>query len=221
MFNDFKGFDADGRPLKISVPPTLLVSSIAKVDDVRTCVDVQAMQVGDLVYVVGSTRDELGGSEYLGMQTGREAVSPGAMGILPKVDPVPFIALYRALHEAIRKGLVCSCASCGRGGIGVALARTAMAGELGIVGDLGSAGAVGMTRNDSILFSESQGRFVVTVAPSSKDEFEMTMTAAVPIQQIGVVSDGGRLILGGVRGGTPVDVEVAALKRAYLGTLEW
>jgi phosphoribosylformylglycinamidine synthase len=221
MFNDFKGYGPDGEPLKISVPPTLLVSSIAKVHDVTSCVDVQLMQPGDYVYVVGVTRDELGGSEYLGMMTGREATSPGAMGTLPAVSAQAFLETYRAVHRAIRAGLVASAASCGRGGLGVALARMAMAGGLGIVGDLSQAGAYGVTRADAILFSESQGRFVVSVPAQSKDAFELEMGAAVPIQPMGQVSDRPSITLRGLRGGHAVDVGVSRLKASYKKTLDW
>jgi phosphoribosylformylglycinamidine synthase len=221
MFNDFKGYGPDGEPLKISVPPTLLVSSIAKVHDVTSCVDVQLVQPGDYVYVVGVTRDELGGSEYLGMMTGRSATSPGAVGTLPAVNAQVFLETYRAVHRAIRAGLVASAASCSRGGLGVALARMAMAGGLGIVGDLGQAGAYGVTRADAILFSESQGRFVVSVPAQSKDAFELEMGAAVPIQPMGQVSDRPSITLRGLQGGTAVDVDVSALKASYKKTLDW
>ncbi|MBW2261917.1 MAG: phosphoribosylformylglycinamidine synthase subunit PurS [Deltaproteobacteria bacterium] len=221
MFNDFKGYDADGEPLKISVPPTLLVSSIAKVHDVTSCIDVQAMKPGDSVYVIGVTRDELGGSEYLGMMTGRRASSPGPVGTLPAVNAQAFLEIYRGMHRAIRGGLIASAASCGRGGLGAALARTAMAGGLGIVGDLSQAGAFGVTRTDAVLFSESQGRFVVTVAPDRKDAFEIEMGAAVPLQLMGQISDGPNITLRGLEGGNVVDVAVARLKAAYKKTLDW
>jgi phosphoribosylformylglycinamidine (FGAM) synthase-like enzyme len=220
MFNDFRGYGPDGAPVKISVPPTLLVSSIAKVHDVAECVDVQAMRPGDLVYVVGTTRDELGGSEYLGLSTGRRATPPGPAGTLPLVDAGAFMAIYRALHRAIRKGLVCSAASCGRGGLGVALARMALAGGTGIVGDLSRAGGAGLARNDSLLFSESMGRLVVTVTPADRQGFELEM-AAVPVHHLGQVSDGTRLILTGIGGGPAVDVDVEDLRRAYKRTLDW
>jgi phosphoribosylformylglycinamidine synthase len=220
MFNDFRGYGPGGEPVKISVPPTLLVSSLARVEDVRACVDVQAMSAGDLVYVVGDTRDELGASEYYAMRTGGRARSPGAVGVLPRVEPERFLSAYRALHAAIRGGLVASCASVGRGGLGAALARTAMAGELGIAGDLGRVGADGTDRDDRILLSESQGRFVVTVDPARAAEFETAMSA-VPIRSVGEVTDVPRLRLEGAGGGTAVDVAVADLKRSYKSTLDW
>jgi phosphoribosylformylglycinamidine (FGAM) synthase-like enzyme len=220
MFNDWKGFGPGGEPVKISVPPTLLVSSIAIVPDVGRCVDVQAMRPGDLVYVVGTTRDELGGSEYLGMLTGAEARSPGAVGRLPAVDPAAFLGAYRALHGAIGEGLVASCASLGRGGLGAALARTAMAGALGIEADLSRAGAEGVARDDAVLFSESQGRFLVTAAPGNREALEERL-ASVPLFLLGRVTDGTRIVLAGLGGARAVDVGVEELRRAYLRTLDW
>ncbi len=220
MFNDFKGYGPDGRPVKISVPPTLLVSSIAMVPDVRACVDVQAMMPGDLVYVVGTTRDELGGSEYYGLRTGKRASSPGRVGVLPTVHPEAFLPIYRAMHRVIARGLVASCASVSCGGLGAAIARTAMAGMLGMVGDLARAGAEDVSRSDRVLFSESQGRFVVTVDPARAAAFETEMHS-VPIRQMGEISDGDRILLRGMDGKMAVDVDLADLKRSYKRTLGW
>ena len=64
MFNDFRGFDHELNPVHISVPPTLLISSMAIVEDVDHCQSIDFKVPGDLVYIVGRTRAELGGSEY-------------------------------------------------------------------------------------------------------------------------------------------------------------
>ena len=63
MYNDFSGFDAHDNPVKISVPPTLLISSIGVHDDVAKAVSMDAKIDGDLVYVIGGTSEELGGSD--------------------------------------------------------------------------------------------------------------------------------------------------------------
>ena len=214
MFNDFKGWDG-GAPVKISVPPTLLVSSIAKVHDVRDCVDVQAMQPGDLVYLVGTTRDEMGASEYHGLLAGARAGSPGASGALPVVIPVDFMDGYRALHRAIRKGLVCSAASLGRGGLGIAICRTAMAGCLGVEADLDTF----EVDDAAALFSESQGRLLVTVDPALGGAFEAEM-AGTSVARIGAVAAHMRIVLRR-SGATVVDVGVEDLRRAYRATLDW
>ena len=64
MFNDFSGFDEQNNPVKVSVPPTLLVSSIGIHPDVNSAVSMDAKFDGDLVYVIGNTTEELGGLEY-------------------------------------------------------------------------------------------------------------------------------------------------------------
>ncbi len=110
---------------KISVPPTLLYSVIGKIADVRKAVTMDAKRPQDLVYILGETRDELGGSEWFAQN--------GAIGNkVPQVDTKEAMKLYRALHKAIKAGLVASCHDCSDGGLGVALAETAFAGGLGL-----------------------------------------------------------------------------------------
>ena len=72
MFNDFKGFDESGNPLKISVLPTLLISTIWVMKDARKAVSIDPKFEGDLVYVLGFTHNELGGSEYFAMKGEQE-----------------------------------------------------------------------------------------------------------------------------------------------------
>ena len=64
MFNDFSGYDAENNRVKVSVPPTLLISSIGIHADVAKAVSLDAKIAGDLVYVIGGTEEELAGSEY-------------------------------------------------------------------------------------------------------------------------------------------------------------
>jgi len=136
MFNDFKGFDAQGKPIKISVPPTLLISSLGIVPDARQCVTLDAKAPGDLVYVIGETRDECGGSEYyawLGESKGRGRILGKNV---PQVEIPTALNRYRKIHQAIREELLASCLSVGLGGLAVGLAKIAMAGELGLSVDL-------------------------------------------------------------------------------------
>ena len=67
-----------------------------------------------------------------------------------------------------QKGSVASCHDCSDGGLGVALAETAFAGALGMEVDLRKVPSSGVDRNDFLLFSESQSRFVVTVHPENQ-----------------------------------------------------
>ena len=75
MFNDFHGYDKNGKNLKISAPPTLLISSLGVLNDLTLAVSIDPKFPGDLIYILGETRDELGGSEYFAYQS--EKVIPG------------------------------------------------------------------------------------------------------------------------------------------------
>ena len=178
MFNDFKGFDKDGQPVKISVPPTLLISSIGIIDDIEKAVSLDVKFPGDLVYVLGETFDELGGSEFYAMQYTEEdsggAMLPRMTGEIPKVDAKINLKLYQSLQKMIEQDLIVSAQSVGRGGLAVALAKTSLGGMLGL--DISLKNLPGKWNKDDVaLFSESQGRVVVTVNPKNKTKFEKLM----------------------------------------------
>ena len=119
----------------------------------------------------GKTFRELGGSEWYALH--------GAVGnAVPKVDAEAAKALYEALHRAMAAGLVASCHDCSDGGLGVALAETAFAGGLGLEVDLRAVPAEGIARNDELLFSESQSRFVVTIRPEQREAFEAALAGS-------------------------------------------
>jgi phosphoribosylformylglycinamidine synthase len=192
---------------KISIPPTVLFSVIGKVEDVRRCVTMDAKRPGDLVYVLGKTRPEMGGSEYW--------ASKGYVGNgVPQVRPEESLLLYRSLEEAMGKGLVASCHDCSDGGLAVALAETAFAGGLGIEADLSAIPMEGVARDDELLFSESQSRFVVTVRPDDAAAFEEAF-AGRPIDRVGRVTVEPWLRLQGLGGRTVVSAELGALKGAW------
>ena len=146
---------------RISIPPTLLFSTLAKMEDVRKAVTMDAKRRGTL-----STRWE----GPIGNSAAREWYAlHGAIGNgVPQVRVETAKRLYEALGRAIQAGLVASCHDCSDGGLGVALAETAFAGGLGLTVDLRAVPAEGIGRDDELLFSESQSRFVVTVRPNAR-----------------------------------------------------
>jgi phosphoribosylformylglycinamidine synthase len=163
MYNDFSGFDADNNPVKVSVPPTLLISSIGIHGDVAKSVSMDAKIEGDLVYVIGETLEELGGSEYF--------AHLGSTGnTVPDLDAEKMKARYGRLTDAIQHDLVASAFPVTHGGLGIALAKIAIAGQLGMELTI-----VPGIRPDYFLFAESLGRFVVTVDPDNKRAFERTI----------------------------------------------
>ncbi len=169
MFNDFKGYDESGKPIKISVPPTLLISAIGVVPDAEKMISLDAKYPGDLVYVLGETHDELGGSEYFSFLDEKYEG-----GTVPKVNAAKNKKLYYAFSECTRQGIIVSAISVSKGGLAVALCKTAMGGKLGL--DVSLKKLPGKFSNDTAaLFSESQGRIVVTVAPENKKKFEQKL----------------------------------------------
>jgi phosphoribosylformylglycinamidine synthase len=167
MFNDFKGFDENGKPIKISIPPTLLISSIGVIDDVLKSVSIDLKFPGDLIYIIGETFDELGGSEYYSMNnyTGNK---------VPQVNAKKNRKLYQDFYKCVKSNLISSAISIGRGGLGVATVKTAIAGMLGI--DISLKNIPGKySRDDFTLFSESQGRIIVSINPILQKSFEKLM----------------------------------------------
>ncbi|MFA4856076.1 MAG: AIR synthase-related protein [archaeon] len=216
MFNDFKGFDAEGNAVKVSVPPTLLVSSLAVVDNVTNCVSMDAKAEGDLMYVLGSTMCELGASEYYRMKAGKSGKS-AILGQVPNVDAAKAFGLYNALSAAIENGLVASAQPVGLGGLGVAIAKKCIAGRLGAKIELAKVPCVGIDSDDSLLFSESQSRFVVTVAPENKIAFERAMEGN-RFACVGTIG-GGRIEVQGLKGNTVVSLSISEAEEAYKKTL--
>jgi phosphoribosylformylglycinamidine synthase len=202
MKNDYK----IGKT-RISIPPTLLVSAIGQLDDARLAVSMDVKRVGAAVYVIGVTHPDLGASQYLA-QLGVTG------GPVPKLrDPDAAIATYRWLHQAMRSRLVDSCHDVADGGLGVALAETAFAGDLGLDVDLREVPVEGISRDDFALFSETPARLVVTVPATAARAFEILVGQAA--HRIGFVTAAKRLVITGLDGATIIDSDLAALKRAW------
>ncbi len=198
---------------KISIPPTVLFSVVSVVPDVRQCVTMDAKRQGDLVYILGETFAEMGGSEYYALR--------GYIGNeVPKVNAMKAKALYQALRKAIQQGLVASCHDCSDGGLGVALAETAFAGALGMEVDLRQVPSAVKGRNDLLLFSESASRLVVTVHPEHQRHFEECLAGHV-FAEIGRVTDHDYLVITGLNGQRVVEANIFELKEAWQKPLRW
>ncbi|MBI4088215.1 phosphoribosylformylglycinamidine synthase [Candidatus Kaiserbacteria bacterium] len=203
MYNDFRGFDEKGRPVHIAALPTLLISAIGVVSDVEKTMTPDFKHADDALYLIGETNDELGASEYYSMlgATGKKA---------PTVDTKKNIKAYDALSKAISQGIVASAIGLGRGGLAVALAKACTGGQVGARADL--SGIPGKAKlNDSILFSESQGRVLVSIRPTREKEFEKLLRG-VPFARIGETG-GSNLVV--QLSNTRVETSIPALSDAY------
>ncbi|OGJ52556.1 hypothetical protein A2483_01005 [Candidatus Peregrinibacteria bacterium RIFOXYC2_FULL_33_13] len=119
------------------------------------------------------------------------------------------------MYEAIQKDLVVSCQSVDFGGIGVALAKKALAGKLGIEVNLSKIDISGdVERDDYLLFSESQSRFIVTVDPSKKEKFESVMRG-LPCDLVGKVVNTNKITIRGLKGNVIVDEDLDKLNGSY------
>ncbi len=204
----------DDQGETIAIPPTLLISAISIMPDCRKAVSMDFKEAGDPIYVVGITRDELGGSHYFAVR--------GYVGNqVPKVDARQARACYDALAAAMAAGLVCACHDCSEGGLGVAVAEMAFAGGLGATIELSRVPHdLTSVRNDTLLFSESCSRLVVEVRQQAADEFARLMQG-LPLAMIGQVEKEPTLTVRGVNGKVVVRAAIAALKESWQAPLRW
>ena len=157
MKNDFKA----GK-IKISVPPTILYSMVAKIDDVRKTITSNFKADGDLIYNLGKTYDELGASEFYKLYK-----KIGAN--VPKVRKEDSKRLYEKIIKVNEQNLIESCHDLSDGGLAVAVCESAIGTEFGAELDVTEFGDLSL---NAILFSESHSRFVVSINPEKKDRFE-------------------------------------------------
>ncbi len=211
--NEFSYHDADGQRRTIAIPPSLLISAIGQVNDVSRCVTMDFKQAGNLIYLVGETRNELGGSHFA-------LVNDWHGGRVPTVDPAAARKTFAAMHRAIQTGLVRACHDLSEGGLAVAVAEMSFAGGLGA-----RVNVAGMkVRDEAVddvgrLFSESNTRFICEVESDSASVFERAL-AGIALANIGQVTSDKRLAIN--NGETKlVDADIFELKEAWQAPLRW
>jgi phosphoribosylformylglycinamidine synthase len=208
----YNEFEYEGKI--IAIPHTLLISAMGIVEDVKRSVSMDFKRAGDLIYVVGETKNEMGGSAYLDTK--------GFIGnSVPKVEAAKAKVLMEKLSQASVKGLVKACHDCSEGGIGVAAAEMAFAGGLGAKISLKSVPvSEKINRDDFILFSESNSRFIVEVAPENKEKFEKTLKGVI-FANIGTTNDTEKLEITGSNGKKIISELIGDLKEAWQKPLRW
>jgi len=195
----------------LAIPPTLLVTALALVPDVARCVTMDLKAAGNRVYALGRTASELGGSLYLS-QRGL------AGGRVPAVDLERAPRLFAALHRAIQAGHVASCHDLSEGGLAVAAAEMAFAGELGLALDLAllpcEPTPAGWDEHAWRLYAESCSRFLVEVPAARARDFE-ALFAGLPLAAVGEVRREPRLVVRGLGGATVIDLGLSELRAAF------
>jgi phosphoribosylformylglycinamidine synthase II len=200
LFNEYRLADGSSH----AIPGTLLISAMGIVPDIRRTMSMHLKRPGNLLYLVGSTGDDLGGSLAMRL-AGRRGDRP------PIADLKQARRILATMHRAIRSGLVQACHDLSEGGLAVAAAEMAIAGGHGAELDLRAVPMRETGLSDAtVLYSESPTRFLVEVAPDDVRSFE-TIMARVPFASIGRVVEGQRFSAVGSRG-TAIDADVRRLK---------
>ncbi len=197
-----------GETHKISALETIQFSAVSVIEDISRCQTLDIKLPGDHVYVLGVTRNELGGSEYYHMQ--------GYVGLnVPRVRPDAFKPVYRCLASAIEKRLIHSAHGIYSGGLAIHLALIAMGGDMGMDIDLSRLPTEDISQNVQALFSESPGRFIVTVAPGCRIEFEQLASGVVCACIGQTTGDQGNLVIAGLNGQPLTHISVNDLRQAW------
>ncbi|MDR4509232.1 MAG: phosphoribosylformylglycinamidine synthase subunit PurL [Candidatus Brocadiaceae bacterium] len=196
----------------IVIPPTLLISAISIIQDVRNAISMDAKEHGNLIYIVGLTRDELGGSHYYHIH--------GCQGTnVPVVDTVLGKKVMNTLSQTTHRKIVRSCHDCSEGGLAVTAAEMAFAGGYGMILDLSMVPTDGLIqRNDLILFSESNTRFLVEVCPEHQKKFESTIKD-LPHGLLGKVTAEPILKIYGLDNKPVINENIYELKEAWQSPL--
>lgn len=202
--NEFKVGDET-----IRIPPTLLISAVCVIPDVRRCITMDAKEEGNLLYIIGETKVGGGGSLYFRMNdiTGGE---------VPLLVPARAREHYEKIHEAIIQGLVLSAHDLSDGGLGIAAAEMALAGDIGLTVELTNVpGYDKFERDDLLLFNETPGRILVEVHQGMEQKFE-ALFGDLPFGLIGKFKARGepfRITIGD--GEELLNVDVSDLRDAF------
>jgi len=221
---------SDGQRRTVTIPPSLLISALGQIEDITHAVTMDLKQPGNLLYQIGETADELGGSHYSEVG-GRRSQAHGSQPVgfserpesaeqVPRVDFQRAPSIFAGIHRAISAGFVRSCHDMSEGGLAVALAEMSFAGEWGAGVDLTPLHEATQLPSDVLLFSESNTRFVVEVEPEHRREFEACF-AGLPLYHLGTVTDADRLRITDDEGQLLIESPWRELKAAWQAPLAW
>ena len=219
--NEFSYEDKDGSRQTVAIPSTLLITALGQIEHVEQAVTMDLKAPGNKLCLVGVTHEELGGSHY-------NLVNGLTGGTVPNVNTEEAVKVFSAVHKAIKKGLVRSCHDLSEGGLAVAAAEMAFAGGVGAKVNLTDVAVPSNESSDdgmpfsrgqvsnpaTVLFSESNSRFLIEVEQSDAAEFAATM-GDVPYCCVGETTADAILQILGNHERPVVSESLAALKEAW------
>jgi len=204
MKNDYKFKDR-----KISIPCTLLISAIGKVTNYKKAISMEFKKTGDIVYVLGKTKNELMMSEWALSNKLKQ-------GSVPSVDFESVKTYYKKLSSCIQKGLIASCHDISDGGFATSLAEACFASPFGVEAFLENFHS--KLNELELLFSESSSRFVISISKENIDVFEKVMKGE-PLFRVGTVTYEKLFIIKDKHGRKIIQDSTSNLKSEWQGTL--
>jgi phosphoribosylformylglycinamidine synthase II len=197
----------------IPILDTILISALSIIDDIDKLVTMDMKKEGSSLYIIGETKDEMGGSHY------NEAVDEEIdSGKVPVVDFVKSNSVFSAVEDVIDKELILSCHDLSEGGMAVAVAEMCFAGGIGAEIDISNVPISGEVYEDAKLFSESQSRFVIEVESRKGQEFERIMKDCAH-SKIGETKGDKLTIISGNK--KLIDSDINELKKSWQGAFNW
>ncbi|MGG1962246.1 phosphoribosylformylglycinamidine synthase subunit PurL [Bacillus pumilus] len=187
-----------------AIYPTPVIGMVGLVEDTAHITTQSFQQAGDVIFVIGETKEEFAGSELQKMTEGR------IYGKAPEIDLNVELARQEALLAAIQNGLVQSAHDVSEGGLGVALAESTF-GTDGLGADI----QIDLD-SEASLFSETQSRFVVTVKTEHREAFAAAVKDA---KEVGTVTNDGVFTVKNQEGQQWIHAAVNELERAWKGAI--
>ncbi len=199
-------FETEDGP--VNIPVTFLCSGFGVVEDASHVHGSSLRRSDSVLFLVGNTEDEMGGSVYARVKGVKDCK-------VPQTDCAANFAIYKQYYDkALTQGLVLSTHDLSEGGLAVAAAEMAFSGKGGITLNLDALPTVGGWKNNAVpCFGESTGRFLVEVDPDMADEFAAAM-AGTPCARIGSATTDGKLTIT-AGGATVLQAEIAELKNIW------
>ena len=199
-------FETEDGP--VNIPVTFLCSGFGVVEDASHVRGSSLRRSDSVLFLVGNTEDEMGGSVYARVKGVKDCK-------VPQTDCAANFAIYKQYYDkALTQGLVLSAHDLSEGGLAVAAAEMAFSGKGGITLNLDALPTVGGWKNNAVpCFGESTGRFLVEVDPDMADEFAAAM-AGTPCARIGSATTDGKLTIT-AGGATVLQAEIAELKNIW------
>ncbi|MFP4363321.1 MAG: AIR synthase-related protein, partial [Spirochaetia bacterium] len=178
--------DANLAGKKVSVRPTLLISLMGKVRDIRKTVCTDFIEAGDSIWLIGHTKEDLGCSAF-------SFITKSVFSGVPLAEPRDAVRLYRKVHTAIEEGFLRSCHDLSEGGLAVAAVESAFGQRLGAKIDVAHLPAKEGVSELSLLFGETPSRFIVTVRQKYQKNME-ELFSGFSAAEIGKVDDSGEVV---------------------------